>query len=173
MPITFGATILSFLLLKQPRFTTGTLARWMKPMEAYKYHLASRVARRVSRVACRVSRVVCRVSRVARRVSRVARRVSRVACRASRVAGRVSRVARRASRPKITNFQNLKNDAVSLSVVIETSNKKLNRGIRPSSTRFTRLLSAKMRYTPLKWVFTLIWYFFGFSEPWSSHVDQS
>ena len=39
--------------------------------------------------------------------------------------------------------------------MLETSNKKLNRGNRPHSIRITRLLAAKMRYTPLKVGFCL------------------
>ena len=45
---------------------------------------------------------------------------------------------------------------MSLSYVIETSNKKLNRGNQPPSVRITRLLAANMRYTPLKIGFCLI-----------------
>ena len=45
--------------------------------------------------------------------------------------------------------------------MIETSNKKLNRGNPPPSIRFMRLLSAKMRCTPLKLCFYLNLVLFG------------
>ena len=48
---------------------------------------------------------------------------------------------------KIINL--MYNQAVSLAVVIEASNKRLNRGDSYRSIQITRLLAAKVRYNPL------------------------